>query len=93
MIKQYKCGVIGLGYVGLPLALAFAKKFTVVGYDNNSKRINELQVGIDSNNEFTKKEIQQSNQVEFSNSRELLSSCDIFIITVPTPISKNKKPD
>ena len=55
MIKQYKCGVIGLGYVGLPLALAFAKKFTVVGYDNNSKRINELQVGIDSNNEFTKK--------------------------------------
>ena len=64
--KDLKLAIIGLGYVGLPLALEFAKKRSVIGFDINQKRINELKSGIDKNLEFTKKELQNSNQINFT---------------------------
>ena len=102
MKKKPKIAVIGLGYVGLPLAIEFAKKFNVIGYDINSKRVADLNIGIDITMEVSDKQL---NNVLCSKSRnknvgleiianiEDISEADIFIITVPTPIDENKKPD
>ena len=65
--RDLKIAIIGLGYVGLPLALEFAKKRSVIGFDIDHKRIDELKSGIDKNLEFTKKEIQDSNKIIFTN--------------------------
>ena len=86
-------GILGLGYIGLPLALAFSKKNFVYGYDTNLKRIKNLNQGIDTNKEFSKKEIQVSNKLFFTNKINELKKCNIYIIAVPTPIFKNKKPN
>ena len=91
--KGLKLAIIGLGYVGLPLALEFAKKKTIIGYDINKKRIKELNSGIDKNLEFNKKELQLSNQSKFTHSKNAIKSANCYIITVPTPIDKFKKPD
>ena len=85
--------IIGLGYVGLPLAVEFAKKRKVIGYDINETRINELKKGIDNTLETSSLELKNATHLRFSNNLEDLSECEIFIITVPTPINKNKKPD
>ena len=79
-------GILGLGYIGLPLALAFSKKNFVYGYDTNLKRIKNLNQGIDTNKEFSKKEIQVSNKLFFTNKITELKKCNIYIIAVPTPI-------
>jgi UDP-N-acetyl-D-galactosamine dehydrogenase len=92
-IKNLKLAIVGLGYVGLPLALEFAKKRQVVGFDINKKRIKELNFGIDKNFEFTKKELQSSKKLNFTNSIKDIKSSNCYIITVPTPIDKFKKPD
>ena len=83
-------GVIGLGYVGLPLSLAFSDFFKVVGFDNNYKRIEELNTGVDRNRDivFNKKK-----NLSFSNSENDLSVCNIYIVTVPTPVTKDNIPD
>ena len=88
-------GIIGLGYVGLPLAVAIAKKFPVIGFDINNKRISELNSGIDSTNELTNKQVLESlgKTIEFTTSESHLESVDFFIVTVPTPINKDKTPD
>ena len=86
-----KIAVIGLGYVGLPLAIALAKKFNVVGYDKNKDRINKLNQGIDENGEAKKKDLKNKN-LFFTSRENLISGQNFFIICVPTPI-KNKKPD
>jgi UDP-N-acetyl-D-galactosamine dehydrogenase len=86
-----KIAVIGLGYVGLPLAIALAKKFNVVGYDKNKDRINKLNQGIDENGEAKKKDLKNKN-LFFTSRENLISEQNFFIICVPTPI-KNKKPD
>ena len=91
MIK--KIGVIGLGYVGLPLAIASSKKYLVVGYDTNLSRIKLLKKKIDFNNEFSKKDLSKIKNINFTNKVNELENCKIKIITVPTPIKKNKKPD
>ena len=91
--NYYKIGIIGLGYVGLPLAIEFGKKFEVVGFDTNIKRINNLNKKTDSNNEITKIQFSESKNLSFSNSISKLAHCNIFIISVPTPILKNKNPD
>ena len=91
--KDLKLAIIGLGYVGLPLALEFAKKRSVIGFDINQKRINELKSGIDKNLEFTKKELQNSNQINFTDSEDKFKSTNCYIITVPTPIDEFKKPN
>ncbi len=88
-----KLGIIGLGYVGLPLAVEFGKKFATVGFDINDTRINELKFGKDSTLEITNEEISLSKKLKFTSNTDDLKSCAIFIITVPTPIDLNKKPD
>ena len=92
-LSDVKIAVIGLGYVGLPLAVAFSKKFQVQGFDINSKRIKELKSGIDSTLEVTKSELDAVKNLSFSFREEDLKSSNIFIVTVPTPIDKYKKPN
>ena len=92
-IKNLKLGIIGLGYVGLPLALEFSKKKNVTGFDISEKRILELNSGIDKNLEFKKEELQGLKQLSFTSSVEDLTSLNCFIITVPTPVDKFKKPN
>jgi UDP-N-acetyl-D-glucosamine/UDP-N-acetyl-D-galactosamine dehydrogenase len=91
--KNLKLAIIGLGYVGLPLALEFSKKRNVIGFDIKESRIKELKLGIDKNLEFTKSELQNLHQLNFTNKEEDLKSANCYIITVPTPIDKFKKPD
>ena len=88
-----KIAIIGLGYVGLPLALAFGEKFSTIGFDINKKRIKELQNKNDKNLLSTSQSFYKSKKLKFSSNKKDLSNADIFIITVPTPVKKNKKPD
>jgi UDP-N-acetyl-D-glucosamine/UDP-N-acetyl-D-galactosamine dehydrogenase len=91
--KDLQLAIIGLGYVGLPLALEFSKKKLVIGFDIFEERIKELNSGIDKNLEFSKKKLQNSKKLIFTCNEEDLKSANCFIITVPTPIDKFKKPD
>jgi UDP-N-acetyl-D-glucosamine/UDP-N-acetyl-D-galactosamine dehydrogenase len=93
MNKNSNICIIGLGYVGLPLAVEFGKKREVLGYDISQSRINELNSGIDSTLEVTSKEIQAATYLKFTTNLEKIKDCKIFIITVPTPIDNNKNPD
>lgn len=88
-----KIAVIGLGYVGLPLALSLGKKFEVVGFDIDQERIENLQSGFDANSEFSKQEIYDSVKIKFSYDISDISDCDTYIICVPTDIDSNQKPD
>jgi UDP-N-acetyl-D-galactosamine dehydrogenase len=85
--------VIGLGYVGLPLAVEFGKKYNVIGFDINGNRISELKSGIDKTMESSKDEILSSKQLQFSYNIEDIRKCNIYIVTVPTPIDNYKSPD
>lgn len=91
--QSVKIAVIGLGYVGLPLAVEFGKIYSVLGFDINEQRVNELKNGIDRTLESSKEEISKSLNLLFSSSIHDLSSCNVFIVTVPTPIDKFKAPD
>ena len=91
--NNYRIAIIGLGYVGLPLAIEFGKKFDTIGYDSNNKRINYLLKGIDQNNEIKNKIIKRSKKLLLTNDVEKINQCNYFIITVPTPIYNNKKPN
>jgi UDP-N-acetyl-D-galactosamine dehydrogenase len=88
-----KVGIIGLGYVGLPLAIAFQKKYDVYAYDNNNKKIAQLKNNYDKTNELSKKELKNLSNIKFSNKISDLKDCKIFIIAVPTPINKKNNPD
>ena len=90
-----KIAVIGLGYVGLPLAHAFSEKYEVVGFDIAQWRIDELRSGIDRTLELSTEQVNEaiSNNMKFSNILEDIADCNIYIVTVPTPIDKHKKPD
>ena len=92
-IKDIKLAIVGLGYVGLPLILEFAKSRKVIGFDIKKKRIEELNSGIDKNFEFNKEEIRNSKNLNFTTNKEDLKYANCFIITVPTPIDELKKPD
>lgn len=85
--------LIGLGYVGLPLAAEFGKKRQVIGFDINQKRINELKEGVDSTLEMSKQELQDAVHLSYTANLDDIKSCKIFIITVPTPIDQYKNPD
>ena len=87
-----KVCVIGLGYVGLPILLRLSNKYNCIGFDNNAERINDLKKGFDKFKEFKKKELNKKS-IYYSNSLGDLRGCNLFIVTVPTPIYKNKKPD
>jgi UDP-N-acetyl-D-galactosamine dehydrogenase len=92
-IEELKIAIIGLGYVGLPLALAFEKKRSVIGFDIEKKRIDELFSGIDKNLESTKDELQNIKQLNFTSNEADLKLANCYIVTVPTPIDEFKKPD
>ncbi len=92
-MKNIKIAIIGLGYVGLPLAIEFGKVYKTIGFDINEFRIKELLAGKDSTLEVTSKELQESKKLTYTNDPNDIQSCNIYIITVPTPIDKFKKPD
>ena len=90
-----KIAIIGLGYVGLPLAHAFSFKYEVVGFDVAQGRIDELKGGIDRTLELSDKQVKEAiaNSMQFTNDLNGIADCNIYIVTVPTPIDKNKRPD
>ncbi len=92
-MNNKKIAVIGLGYVGLPLAVEFAKKREVIGFDINKDRISNLEKGIDITGELNKQELKKSLSITYTTNLDDLKECNIFIITVPTPIDKHKRPD
>ena len=92
-IIEKKIAVIGLGYVGLPLAVEFGKKRSVIGFDINQDRINNLIKGIDSTLEISSNQIKEAANLSFTANINDLKNCKIFIIAVPTPIDKYKRPD
>jgi UDP-N-acetyl-D-galactosamine dehydrogenase len=85
--------IIGLGYVGLPLAAEFGKKRPVLGFDINAARVAELQAGRDHTLEVSSEELKESTHLRFSADPEVLNACNVFIVTVPTPIDEHKQPD
>jgi UDP-N-acetyl-D-glucosamine/UDP-N-acetyl-D-galactosamine dehydrogenase len=99
--KQYRITVIGLGYVGLPLAVEFAKKFPVVGFDINKERITELRAGNDHTLEINsdqltsvlKKKLDNTTGLWVSDQLEDIKTTNVFIVTVPTPVDKYHRPD
>ena len=91
-IKDAKIAVIGLGYVGLPLAVEFAKKFPVTGYDISVPRITELRQGRDSSLEVEPDEL-ASVSMAYTDQLDEIRDCNVYIVTVPTPIDEYKTPD
>ena len=92
-LQNKKIAIIGLGYVGLPLAVEFGKKYQVIGFDIDTNRIEQLQHGIDRTLESNKEEIAAAKGLKFSSLTADLNQCNIFIVTVPTPIDQFKAPD
>ena len=92
-LSDLKIAIIGLGYVGLPLAVEFGKQLPVVGFDIQQKRIQELQSGQDHTLEVSSEELKQATQLTYSAHLDDLRSCNFFIVTVPTPIDEFKQPD
>jgi UDP-N-acetyl-D-galactosamine dehydrogenase len=92
-MKNTKIALIGLGYVGLPLAVEFGKKRKVVGFDINQDRIDELKSGIDSTLETTSQELEGAIHLSYTTKLADIKECGIYIVTVPTPIDKHKRPD
>ena len=92
MNKIFPC-VIGLGYVGLPVFITLKNKFNVIGYDINKKRVDDLNLRIDTNGEFEKKKLILTNNSIITSNEKDLKKCNFYIVTVPTPIKKNKLPD
>ena len=88
-----KIGILGLGYVGLPLAAEFGKIYSTVGFDINSDRVESLDQGIDKTLEMSAAELDAAKLLEFSSSIESLKSCNVYIVTVPTPITESNEPD
>jgi UDP-N-acetyl-D-galactosamine dehydrogenase len=88
-----KIAVVGLGYVGLPLALAMGQQYHVVAYDNNTQRIHELNEGFDRTHECTIDQIRDACLYVITEDEKMLTDCNVFIITVPTPLTADKQPD
>lgn len=90
--KEEKLAVIGLGYVGLPIALEFARKISVIGFDINAERVEMMRNSIDPSNEL-EKEAFDGCDIEFTNSLDVLAKAKFYIVAVPTPIDKFNRPD
>ena len=91
--SKIKICIIGLGYVGLPLAIAFGKKFLTVGYDNNKNRVHELKKNNDENFQVDKKQFKSSKKLVFSDDILDAKKCNTYILTLPTPVNKKNLPD
>jgi len=92
-LGDIKLAIVGLGYVGLPLAVEFGKKRSVLGFDINQKRIKELQGGVDHTLEVSSEELAEAGQLSYSADPADLAKCNVYIVTVPTPIDDYKQPD
>ena len=92
-LENVKIAVIGQGYVGLPLAIEFGKKYETIGFDINSKRIEELKNGEDHTKEASKEQLAGASHLSFHSNLEAIKSCNVYIVTVPTPIDAFKTPD
>lgn len=91
--ENIRIGIVGLGYVGLPLAVAFGRVFNTIGYDSNTTRIRQLQQGIDETGELTAEALGQHTVSLFTDNAPALSSCNVFILAIPTPITPDHRPD
>jgi UDP-N-acetyl-D-galactosamine dehydrogenase len=91
-VKDARIGIIGLGYVGLPLAVEFGKHYPTIGFDIKQDRIAELEQGTDSTLETSTEELKTAKLLRFSTDRKALAECNTFIVTVPTPVGKNNRP-
>ena len=92
-LENLQIGIIGLGYVGLPLAIEFGKKFRTIGFDINHSRVVELQSGKDSTLECSSEELQEAQMLQYSATVADIKRCNVYIVTVPTPIDGHKQPD
>ncbi len=92
-LSDVKLGIIGLGYVGLPLAVEFGKKYQTVGFDINQVRVSELKDGIDNTLECSSEEISAANLLKYTAEIDDLKKCNVYIVTVPTPIDLHKQPN
>ena len=92
-LENIKIGIIGLGYVGLPLAVEFGKKFPTLGFDINQQRVDDLLAGHDFTLEVSSEELKQATHINYSSQTADLASCNVYIVTVPTPIDAHKQPD
>lgn len=92
-MKKIIPGIIGLGYVGLPIFLRLQKKFECVGYDIDTKRVKYLNSKIDINNEFNNVDLKKLNNSKFTSKKSDLKNSNFYIVTVPTPVFKNNKPN
>jgi UDP-N-acetyl-D-galactosamine dehydrogenase len=93
LLEDIKLAVVGLGYVGLPLAIEFGKQRSVVGFDINKSRIEALKAGHDATLEVSDEELSESKYISYSSSLDELKGCNVFVVTVPTPIDEYKQPD
>lgn len=93
MSSSYKIAIIGLGYVGLPLAIEFGKKFETIGFDINEARINELRAHKDRTLEVSEEEMLAAKKLSYASAPKSISDCNIYIVTVPTPVNQSKTPD
>lgn len=93
MLTDVKLAIIGLGYVGLPLAVEFGKHYPTLGFDINQARLKELSAGRDSTLEVSDEELASAEQLSYSSQLDDLKACNVFIVTVPTPINEHKQPD
>lgn len=91
--KNTRIAILGLGYVGLPLAHAFGRIYPTVGFDINTQRIQEIKQGLDSNNELTVEQFNETLTIQYSDNEDCLSDCDIYIVTAPTPVDRQNQPD
>ena len=92
-LTDFRIAIIGLGYVGLPLAVEFGKKFKTIGFDIKTDRIEEIKDGHDSTLEVLVEDLKKAKLLTLTDNLEEISDCNFFIVTVPTPIDKENKPD
>jgi UDP-N-acetyl-D-galactosamine dehydrogenase len=91
-LEDVRIGVIGLGYVGLPLAVEFGKRYPTVGFDINAERVAQLDARHDATRETTPEELAQASKLSFATDPEAIADCNVYVVTVPTPVSQNKRP-
>lgn len=92
-LKDTRIAIIGLGYVGLPLAVEFGKQYPTIGFDINEARLNELRSGTDSTLEVSDSDLASASQLSYTSEVDDMASCNVYIVTVPTPINEDKQPD
>ena len=92
-LEKLKIAIIGQGYVGLPLAIEFGKKYFTIGFDVNIKRVDDLKNGFDFTNEASSDQIKSADKLMFSSDLSDIKDCNVFVVTVPTPIDEFNTPD